>query len=81
MQDLVGIPFIRENILFKHFLEFDGNYFGEEDNYDPRRTILNPNSQGSSFIANANLTLPPNRSSILNPFQAAGVRHQSHSFV
>ena len=66
MQDLAGIPFIRENLLFKHFLDFEGNYFGEEENYDPRRTILNPSSQGS-FIQNAH-TLPPHRSSILNPF-------------
>ena len=34
MQDLLGIPFIRENILFKHFLEFDSNYFSEEEYYD-----------------------------------------------
>jgi len=39
MTDLAGIPFIRENMLFKQFLEFESNYLADED-YDPRRTII-----------------------------------------
>jgi hypothetical protein len=41
MQDLAGIPFFRENKLFTQFLDFEGNFMGEEEVYDPRRTFLN----------------------------------------
>jgi hypothetical protein len=49
MIDLAGIPFIRENLNFKHFLEFESNYLADED-YDPRRTIL----QGAPHTAGTN---------------------------
>jgi hypothetical protein len=35
--DLVRIPFIRENSIFKHFLEMDTNYV--DDEFDMRRTF------------------------------------------
>jgi hypothetical protein len=37
MENLAGIPFIGDNFLFKHFLEFEGNYKPEEEVYDHRR--------------------------------------------
>ena len=63
MEDLAGIPFIRENILFKNFLEFDSHYKPEEELLDYRRAGLHYNN---SFIQNAHTM--PSRSSFLNPF-------------
>jgi hypothetical protein len=40
MTDLAGIPFIRENIYFTHFLEFEHNYLADDDTGDHRRTII-----------------------------------------
>ena len=39
MTDLAGIPFIRENVIFKQFLDFEKNYILDDD-YDARRTLL-----------------------------------------
>jgi hypothetical protein len=40
MNDLVGVPFIRENIVFKRFMEFEGNYLDSAGDQDMRRTIV-----------------------------------------
>ena len=64
MTDLCGIPFIRENMIFMHFLEFDGNYLSDED-YDPRRTIL---QHGGSFANTMNNQYRERTSKITNPF-------------
>lgn len=49
MNDLVSVPFIRENVIFKQFLEFEGNYM-DDSNFDKRRTIIQNNNSGGSLL-------------------------------
>lgn len=68
MDDLVCIPFVRENITFKQFLEFEANY-QEDSNFDMRRTIIQQKSSGSILVNN--LTSQGGRQSVINPFNLA----------
>ncbi|TNV74847.1 hypothetical protein FGO68_gene12894 [Halteria grandinella] len=69
INDLVSVPFIRENVIFKQFLEFEGNYM-DDSNFDKRRTIIQNNYSGGSILY-GNITSQAGRQSVLNPFNIA----------
>jgi hypothetical protein len=73
MVDLARIPFIRENLSFKVFLDMEHNFVEDEMEYDSRRTqfqsFLGGGGNGGSSSLSTTLT-SSGRSSVLNPFQS-----------
>ncbi|CDW76855.1 guanylate-binding n-terminal domain containing protein [Stylonychia lemnae] len=69
MMDLVKIPFIRGNQIFKQFLEMDQNYIEEEGEFDQRRTTFQ-SMGGVTGGSSMSTTLNSGRPSIMNPFSS-----------
>lgn len=70
MIDLVRIPFIRENAIFKNFLEMDSHYVDDEffggTGMDPRRGMQSMGPGSTNF--NMHSASFNSRSSVLSPF-------------
>jgi hypothetical protein len=64
LTDLSRIPFVRENNVFKNFLQMDAHY--TDDDFENRRMFQTMGP--SMFQSSMNPSQPSGRSSVLNPF-------------